>query len=73
MRMISIWPFPDEQIEKFTSGLKHVIVPEYNFGLLAREIERFRHLGIDVIRISQIGGGEPITPGRILDELGVYL
>jgi 2-oxoglutarate ferredoxin oxidoreductase subunit alpha len=73
MRMISIWPFPDEQIEKFTAGLKHIIVPEYNFGLLAREIERFRHQGVEVHRISQIGGGEPITPGRVLDELGVYL
>ena len=73
MRMISIWPFPDEQIEKFTSGLRHVIVPEYNFGLLAREIERFRYQGLEVHKISQIGGGDPITPGRILDVLGVYL
>ncbi len=73
MRLISIWPFPDEQIEHFTKGLKHVIVPEYNFGLLSREIERFSFQGIKVHKISKVGGGEPITPTQILDELGVYL
>lgn len=73
MRLISIWPFANEQIEKFTKGLKHVIVPEYNFGLLSREIERFKFQGFELHRISQIGGGEPITPKRILDELGRYM
>jgi 2-oxoglutarate ferredoxin oxidoreductase subunit alpha len=73
LRLITIWPFPEEQVASFVKELKHVFVPEYNFGLLAKEIERFRHLGIEVHRISKIGGGEPITPDQILDELGVYL
>jgi 2-oxoglutarate ferredoxin oxidoreductase subunit alpha len=73
LRLISIWPFPDDQIRDFLAGLKHIIIPEYNFGMLAREIERFSDLGIEVHKISQIGGGEPILPKQILDELGVYL
>jgi 2-oxoglutarate ferredoxin oxidoreductase subunit alpha len=73
LRLISLWPFADEQIKTFVTGLKHVIIPEYNFGLLAREIERFKYLGIEVHKISQIGGGEPIMPKQILDKLGVYL
>jgi 2-oxoglutarate ferredoxin oxidoreductase subunit alpha len=73
LRLISLWPFADEQIKTFVTGLKHIIVPEYNFGLLAREIERFKYLGIEVHKISRIGGGEPIMPKQILDELGVYL
>jgi len=73
LRLITLWPFPDEQIEDFVKGLKHVIVPEYNFGLLARELERFRYLGIEIHKISQIGGGEPILPKQILEELEVYL
>ena len=54
-------------------GLEHVIVPEYNSGLLARELERFRHFGPEVHSISQIGGGEPINPNTILDKFGEYL
>jgi len=73
LRLISLWPFPDEQVIDFAKGLKHIIIPEYNFGQLAKEIERFRYLGFKVHTISQIGGGEPILPQQILDKMGVYL
>jgi 2-oxoglutarate ferredoxin oxidoreductase subunit alpha len=73
LRLISLWPFPETQVAEFMSGLKHVIVPEYNSGLLVREFQRFRHLGPEVHSITQFGGGEPITPAMILDKVGEYL
>ncbi len=73
LRLISIWPFAEKQVAEFMKGLEHVIVPEYNSGLLARELERFRHFGPEVHSISQIGGGEPINPNTILDKFGEYL
>ena len=73
MRLITLWPFPNEQIESFSAGLEHIIVPEYNSGLFAKEIERFKYQGLEVHPINKIGGGEPIKPEQILDALGVYL
>lgn len=73
LRLITLWPFPNEKIKAFTKGLKHVIIPEYNFGLMAKEIQRFSYQGFEVHSVSKIGGGEPIRPKEIMDELGVYL
>ncbi len=73
LRMITIWPFADEQVNEFAKGLKHIIVPEYNSGLLAREIKRAIEKDIEIHSISQIGGGEPIKPTTILDTLGEFL
>jgi 2-oxoglutarate ferredoxin oxidoreductase subunit alpha len=73
LRLISIWPFADEQIKVFAKGLKHLIVPEYNSGLLIKEIERFTSERTKLHSISQIGGGEPIRPNRILELLGECL
>ena len=53
--------------------ISDVIVPEYNSGLLAHELERFRHLGPEIHSISQFGGGEPIYPSTIIDKLGEFL
>jgi len=73
LRLISLWPFPDERIARFTSGLNHVIMPEYNSGLLAREVQRFKHQGFELHSIPQFGGGEPIKPSTILNKLGECL
>jgi 2-oxoglutarate ferredoxin oxidoreductase subunit alpha len=73
LRLISIWPFADEQIKSFAKGLKHIIVPEYNTGLLIKEIQRFTSDKTELHSISQIGGGEPIKPSRVLEGLGECL
>ncbi len=67
LRLITLWPFPDEKVKSFLSGLKHVIVPEQNSGLIVREIERCTNGNTDVHSLSKIGGGEPITPSELLD------
>jgi 2-oxoglutarate ferredoxin oxidoreductase subunit alpha len=73
LRMISIWPFAEEQIKHFTKDLDHVIIPEYNSGLIKKEIQRFTSDKTTIHSISQIGGGEPIRPGTIIDKLGECL
>ncbi len=45
VRLKSLWPFPDELMEKLGhQGISKVIVSEMNNGMLIREVERFRHL-----------------------------
>jgi 2-oxoglutarate ferredoxin oxidoreductase subunit alpha len=67
LRLITLWPFPDEEVRLFISGLKNVIVPEMNSGLIVREIERCTNGNVNVHSISKIGGGEPITPNELMD------
>jgi len=52
VRLKSLWPFPDEIMEKIGKhGVSKVIVSEMNYGMLIREVQRFRHL-FDVSGIS---------------------
>jgi len=45
VRLKSIWPFPDEVMEKIGKhGVSKVIVSEMNYGMVIREVQRFRHL-----------------------------
>jgi len=67
LRLITLWPFADKEVRSFLNGLKNVIVPEMNSGLIVREIERCTNGKTSVHSISKIGGGEPITPSELLD------
>ena len=67
LRLITLWPFADKEVRSFLNGLKNVIVPEMNSGLIVREIERCKNRNANVHSISKIGGGEPITPSELLD------
>ncbi|MHA1285043.1 MAG: transketolase C-terminal domain-containing protein [Promethearchaeota archaeon] len=54
-RLITIWPFPDDQIKKAVENAKAVIVPEINYtGVIAEQVERFTKLDIPVIRIPKV-------------------
>lgn len=45
VRLKSVWPFPDEIMEKIGKhGVSKVIVSEMNYGMVIREVQRFRHL-----------------------------
>ena len=67
LRLVTLWPFPDKEVRSFISGLKNVIVPENNSGLIVREIERCTDEKTNIHSFSKIGGGEPITPSELLD------
>ena len=54
LRLITIWPFPRNQIRDLGGKVKQIFVPEMNLGQISREIERF--VSCDVIPISKIGG-----------------
>ncbi len=45
VRLKSLWPFPDELMEKLgRQGISKIIVSEMNYGMVIREVQRFRHL-----------------------------
>lgn len=68
VRLKSLWPFPDELMEKLgRQGISKIIVSEMNYGMLIREVQRFRHL-FEVSGIS-IPTVIPFSPKFIYQRL----
>ncbi|MFH1213387.1 MAG: 2-oxoacid:acceptor oxidoreductase subunit alpha [Candidatus Neomarinimicrobiota bacterium] len=65
LKLKTLWPFPDKEIEALYKPVKKIIVPELNLGQMAHEIEWAVRREKPVIRINRING-EPITPSEIL-------
>ena len=65
MRLITVWPFPKEEIAEIANNAE-IIVAEMSMGQLIWPVERYAkkkcHL---VYRL----GGTPPTPKRILEEI----
>jgi 2-oxoglutarate ferredoxin oxidoreductase subunit alpha len=68
LRLISIWPFPEQRIRELLQQgtVRRFIVPEVNLGQLRREVERLTQLPIE--RINHAGGRMP-TPADILEAV----
>jgi len=66
LRLITIWPFPEERIRELVARgtVTRFIVPEINLGQLRREVERLTSL--PVVRLNHAGGTMP-TPQAILE------
>ena len=69
IRLRTIWPFPDNIIQKITQNAKAIFVPEMNLRQIFYEVERAAHGFAPVFSINKIGGGEMITPGELLSEI----
>lgn len=54
-RLITLWPFPGEQIKKLSAKVKAFVVPEINLGQMVREVERFS--SVPCFKVSHAGGG----------------
>jgi 2-oxoglutarate ferredoxin oxidoreductase subunit alpha len=66
-RPITVWPFPDEELENIISGspIKHVIVPELNMGQLFLEVDRAAH-GKCETHSKTLLNGELFKPTQII-------
>lgn len=67
LRLITLWPFPDEILGRFTEGLNQVYVPELNLGQVTREVDRTANAPVE--GLDRIGG-EPWTVGGLVERLG---
>lgn len=69
-RPITLWPFPDVELEKMVSGsnIKHVIVPELNAGQMFLEIDRAIH-GKAETHCKPLLNGELFKPAQIMSYI----
>lgn len=69
IRLKTIWPFPEKIVGKLAERVDAVIVPEMNLGQIFYEVQRVVGNAAEVVPVNVIGGGEMITPERLLSEI----
>jgi 2-oxoglutarate ferredoxin oxidoreductase subunit alpha len=57
LRLITVWPFPEDRIKELTKTIKAFVVPEINLGQIRREVERSSYGQVRVIGVPHAGGG----------------
>ncbi len=67
-RPVTLWPFPDKELEKLARKIKTIIVPELNCGQMVLEVERAVHGKAKVIPQNLVNG-ELFKPDDILSVI----
>jgi 2-oxoglutarate ferredoxin oxidoreductase subunit alpha len=67
LRLITLWPFPEEQVAKAAQRAETIVVAEMNCGQMVREVERAAK-ETHVVFLSKLGE-EPHTPLEILEAI----
>jgi 2-oxoglutarate ferredoxin oxidoreductase subunit alpha len=67
LRLVTIWPFPDERVADIAKQVKGIVVPEMNCGQIVREVERAAKT-TPVTFLSKLGE-EPHRPDEILEAI----
>ena len=65
LRPVTLWPFPDVEIEALASKVKRILVPELNAGQMVLEVERAVHGKAEVISKTLING-ELFKPAQLM-------
>lgn len=55
MRLITLWPFPDERVRQIAKGVQTIFVPEMNAGKMVREVERVAGRYAEVVSLPKLG------------------
>ncbi len=66
LRLISIWPFPEDLLRELSETVEHFIVPELNLGQISLEVERVVKRPVKGIHHA---GGAMIPPQRIMEAI----
>ena len=64
-RLITIWPFPEQQVAVLSRTVKHILVAELNCGQIVREVERVAQGACKVHHIGK-ADGTILMPQEIL-------
>jgi 2-oxoglutarate ferredoxin oxidoreductase subunit alpha len=69
LRLITIWPFPEQVIARLAAKVKAIVVPELNYGQLVGEVKKAVEGKVPVKPLSKYDS-EPITPKELLKFIG---
>jgi 2-oxoglutarate ferredoxin oxidoreductase subunit alpha len=65
LRLVTVWPFPDERIRELARNIRAFVVPEINMGQIAREVERCA-AGHAYVLGAHCAGGDILEPDMVL-------
>ncbi len=68
LQLMTIWPFPDEEILQVIEGVKDIIVVEMNMGQLVNEVKRVVEGRAKVHSVLRYDG-QPMTPEEIIEKI----
>jgi 2-oxoglutarate ferredoxin oxidoreductase subunit alpha len=68
MRLVTVWPFPEKEIDEIAGKIKGFVVPEINYGQIVYEVERCAH-GQCRVKLVEHGGGWVHDPGKIFEAI----
>ncbi len=68
LRLITVWPFPDEQINQIAEKVKAIFITEINSGQVTREVKRAVEGKTEVHGLLKLGGAIH-TPAEIVEEI----
>ena len=68
LRPITIWPSPEETLNKLARHVKAILVPELNMGQYVLEVERCAKGECDIYRLNR-ANGKVIYPHEILEKV----
>jgi len=68
LRLITVWPFPEDRIKEIARRVEAFIVPEINYGQIALEVERCAG-GMTKTMLVPHMGGRVHNPESILDAI----
>lgn len=68
LRLITVWPFPEERIRQLAREVKAFVVPEINYGQMALEVERCAAGQAEVILVRH-AGGDIHDPDKVLEAI----
>jgi 2-oxoglutarate ferredoxin oxidoreductase subunit alpha len=68
LRLVTVWPFPDNKIVEFSKKVKAFIVPEINYGQVVFDVARCCHGNANVVLVPH-GGAGVHNPADIADAI----
>jgi len=68
LRLVTVWPFPEETIRQIAKRVKAFVIPEINYGQIALEVERCAGGAANTILVSHMGGSAH-RPETIIDAI----
>jgi 2-oxoglutarate ferredoxin oxidoreductase subunit alpha len=66
LRLITVWPFPEERIRQLAKSIQAFVVPEINMGQIRREVERCA-AGQSKVLGANCPGGDVLAPEYVLN------
>lgn len=57
LRLVTVWPFPDDKITELAKKTKAFVVPEINYGQVVFDVARCAHGKANVVLVPHAGAG----------------